>query len=172
MWSSLLDGRTNGHKTSTQIKSKERMAYWHSSCDTLADETSSLVCFPVCSPEHMFCHQQPCGLTQLSSEATDNDSGGRDGRTEDAQWRGLPTSCFPHCGLCGNTLVVMGASVSMQISVCYPSVCVCHVQSSARVCFPENQGFAKSEAKGQSGIKVGIILATNLLIKGCFFLYQ
>lgn len=36
---------------------------------------------------------------------------------------GLPASCFPHCGLCGNTLVVMGASVSMQISVCFPSVC-------------------------------------------------
>lgn len=46
---------------------------------------------------------------------------------------GLPASCISHCGLCGNTLVVMGASVSMQISVCFPSVCMAHVKSSARV---------------------------------------
>lgn len=31
---------------------------------------------------------------------------------------------FHHCGLCGETLVVMGASVSMQISVCLPK-CLC-----------------------------------------------
>lgn len=33
----------------------------------------------------------------------------------------LPASPPPQCGLCGDTLVVMGASVSMQISL--PSVC-------------------------------------------------
>lgn len=54
---------------------------------------------------------------------------------EEAQWRDLAASCFPRYGLCGDTLVVMGASDSMQMSVCFPSVCVCHVQSSTRVCF-------------------------------------
>lgn len=50
-----------------------------------------------------------------------------EGRTEEAQWRGGGESAGfllpprPQCGLCGDTLVVMGASVSMQISL--PSVC-------------------------------------------------
>lgn len=60
---------------------------------------------------------------------------------------GLPASCSPQCGLCGDTLVVMGASVFMQISVCLPSVCVCHVQPSARVCFLYIQPCTVSGAK-------------------------
>lgn len=80
---------------------------------------------------------------------TDNGRGGRDERIEEAEWWGLLASCFPHCGLCGNTLVVMGASVSMQISVCLPSVCVCHVQSSTRVCFSVHLDLHSLEQKAR-----------------------
>lgn len=69
---------------------------------------------------------------------------------EEARWRGLPASCFPRCGLCGNTLVVMGASVSMQISVCFPSVCVCHVQSSAGVYFSVRLALHSLEQKARA----------------------
>lgn len=69
---------------------------------------------------------------------------------EEAQWRGLLASCSPHCGLCGNTLVVIGTSVSMQISVCLPSVCVCHVQSSTRVCFSVHLALHSLEQKAKA----------------------
>lgn len=46
-----------------------------------------------------------------------------DGRGE-GEGRGLPASCFAQCGLCGNTLVVLGASVSMQIKCLLPK-CLC-----------------------------------------------
>ena len=60
----------------------------------------------------------------------------------------LPASCFPpQCGLCGDTLVVMGASVSMQISL--PSVCSEAQQSVFLCAFSSGAVWSKRPAPHQ-----------------------
>lgn len=128
-----------------------------------------LFAFPVCSPEHMFCHQPPCGLTQLSSEAlTMAEGGGMGGwrRLNGGVWRfpAFPTVAF---------VVIhwwLWEPPTLCKSVFASQVFVCAMCSQARdsVFFctfsPEQSG-----AKGQSCINAGILFTLNHRIKICYF---
>lgn len=116
----------------------------------------------------MFCHQRPCGLTQLPSEGQTKAEGGGMGG-----WRRL------NGGVCRLPAFPTVAFVVIHWRLWEPpSLCKSAFASQVFVCAMCSQAQesvfctfspAQSGAKGQSGINVGIMLTSNLVIKSCYF---